>query len=252
MNTVIFHYHIFKNAGTSLDVAFKNNFSVVDNLWVTKEFPANPALNRSQVEMWLKDNLHARCFSSHTMIFPPPKVEGIKVLPVIYLRHPLDRIMSAYYFERQQEDKNFGSVLAKNTSLSGYIKTRLALQGDMQCRNFQAKKFATMYGQKKGNEMERAILAYDHLPFVGLVEQFSKSLARLESMCRMNGFPEFSLKIERENIRSSSENKLEDRLRRLKDELGEAFYADLTELNAADFKIYNKAVKDYERNIPNE
>ena len=252
MNTVIFHYHIFKNAGTSLDAAFKNNFATAENLWLTKEFPANPALNRSQVELWLKDNPHARCFSSHTMIFPPPQVEGIKVLPVVYLRHPLDRIMSAYYFERQQEDKNFGSVLAKNTSLSGYIKTRLALEGDAQCRNFQAKKFATMYGPKKGNEMERAILAYDHLPFVGLVEQYSESLMRLEDLCRRNGFPEFSLEIERVNVHAGSEKKIEDRLDRLKDELGEKFYAKLIELNAADFKIYNKAVKDYGRNVPNE
>jgi hypothetical protein len=50
MKTVFLHYHLFKNAGASLDAALKENFSDADNEWVTKEFPAQPTKNREQVK----------------------------------------------------------------------------------------------------------------------------------------------------------------------------------------------------------
>ena len=48
MKTVILHYHLFKNAGTSLDAAFKENFSEESGEWVTKEFPAQPSQNSAE------------------------------------------------------------------------------------------------------------------------------------------------------------------------------------------------------------
>jgi hypothetical protein len=75
MSTVILHYHLFKNAGTSLDVAFKDNFSEEQGEWVTREFPAQLNENREKVKQWIIDNPQARCFSSHTAILPPPSRE---------------------------------------------------------------------------------------------------------------------------------------------------------------------------------
>jgi hypothetical protein len=39
---VILHFHLFKNAGTSLDALLKENFPTQ---WLTKEFESNKALN---------------------------------------------------------------------------------------------------------------------------------------------------------------------------------------------------------------
>jgi hypothetical protein len=60
------------------------------------------------------------------------------VLPVIFVRHPIDRIMSAYSFESKQTSESFGAVLARNTTLGGNIETRLSMPNDTQCRNFQS------------------------------------------------------------------------------------------------------------------
>ena len=36
--TIILHYHLFKNAGTSIDAILKDNF---DEKWVTREFESS-------------------------------------------------------------------------------------------------------------------------------------------------------------------------------------------------------------------
>ncbi|MEP1869056.1 MAG: hypothetical protein ABJJ44_05975, partial [Paraglaciecola sp.] len=166
MTTAIFHYHLFKNAGTSLDASFKENFS--GDEWVTNEFPAQPAKNRDLARQWISENPQALCFSSHTAFLPPPNIEGRKLLPVIFVRHPIDRIASAYSFEKKQGGDGFGSVLARNTDIKGYCESRLALGYDRQCKNFHVDRFSDMFPPAFDSELERALKALDVLPFVGL------------------------------------------------------------------------------------
>ncbi len=176
----IFHFHLFKNAGTSLDASFKDNFEAGTE-WLTEEFPANPAKNRELVKRWVENNKSAKCFSSHTAQLPVPSVDYFKLLPVIFIRHPIDRIASAYSFERKQGGNGFGAVLARNTTLKGYIESRIALGHDRQCKNFHTERFAYMFGAEHGSELDRAKMAVEQLPFVGLVEKFNESLEKLES-----------------------------------------------------------------------
>ena len=72
MRSVILHYHLFKNAGTSLDESFKANFE--SNQWVTQEFSSEAHKNQKQLRSWIAESVNAKCFSSHTAQLPPPKV----------------------------------------------------------------------------------------------------------------------------------------------------------------------------------
>ncbi|MBE7213920.1 sulfotransferase family 2 domain-containing protein [Shewanella benthica] len=241
MKTVILHYHLFKNAGTSLDAAFKENFSEVDGEWVTKEFPAQPAVNREQVKQWIIDNPQAKCFSSHTAIFPVPIIDGIKIIPVIFMRNPIDRIASAYAFEKKQGGDGFGAVLARNTDLSGYVETRLALPNDRQCRNFHSQRFAQMFGEKQGDELNRSLLALESLPFVGIVEQFSASLEVLELLLNDNDFT-VSLKAVEKNVSRSTKKTIEQKLEEIESLLGRDIYQNLIESNADDYELYKTQI----------
>lgn len=223
MRKVILHYHLFKNAGTSLDAAFKENFSEEKGEWVTKEFPNQPAANREQVRQWILDNPQAKCFSSHTAIFPVPEFEDIEVFPVIFVRHPIDRIASAYSFEKKQGGNTFGPTLARNTSLTGYIETRLSLPHDRQCRDFHAHRLATMFDASQGNEAKRAKNALASLPFIGLVEKYADSLKVLEKMLRNEGFSEIKLNALERNVSRSSKNSISEKVAQLNEQLGEVF-----------------------------
>ncbi|WP_298637059.1 sulfotransferase family 2 domain-containing protein [uncultured Umboniibacter sp.] len=244
MRTIILHYHLFKNAGTSLDAAFKENFSELEGEWVTKEFPAQPARNRAELKQWIIDNPQAKCFSSHTAIFPVPEIEGVKIIPVIFLRHPIDRISSAYNFEKKQKVEGFGSTLARNTTFSGYVETRLSLPFDRQCRDFQAFRLATMFGEQHGDEASRAKMAIERLPFVGLVEKYSESLERLESLLRDEGFDDLTLKPMEANVSRNTAKSLDEKLKDITKELGGDLLERMLASNSADLELWEGVFDD--------
>lgn len=169
--TVILHYHLFKNAGTSVDQMLKSHFGPA---WVTAEFAMKGNDNTEEVARWIADTPEALAYSSHTMVGPLPAVEGVTVIPLVMLRNPLARIASAYRFERKQEADTWGANLAKAHDFEGYVTERLARAGDRQCRNFQVSRLATLC-PGAGSELDRALdgLARVHdLGAVGRIEHF--------------------------------------------------------------------------------
>ena len=245
MKNVILHYHLFKNAGTSLDAAFKENFSEEKGEWVTKEFSSQPSKNRADLKQWIIDNPQAKCFSSHTAIFPVPKIDGINIIPVIFFRHPIDRIASAYSFERKQGGDGFGPSLARNTTLAGYVETRLSLKTDRQCRNFHTYRLATMFGENYGDEEARAKKALTMLPFIGVVEQYSESLFRLENLLEARGFNGIKLQPLEKNVSRSQRKTISEKLNEINSLLGEALSVKLMQENSIDLSIW-KVLKKVE------
>lgn len=233
---VILHYHLFKNAGTSVDEVLKANFG---DAWVTREFErrGNPNVHRREVAEWVRSHPKALAFSSHTLELPPPAFERIQVLPVIFVRHPIDRICSAYAFERRQGGDGFGAVLARHTSLAGYIEVRLSMPRDRQCRDFHLSRFATMFPEDSGSEAERAARAVEALPFVGVVEQFDTSMARLQALIAAQ-HPSFQLHSAFANASHERHETLDQRLARLRAEMGEHCWSLLMQHNAGDLALH--------------
>lgn len=198
--TIILHYHLFKNAGTSLDRILQANFP---DRWVTREFPRNGGNNTALVADWIRDTPDAVAFSSHTMMGPLPEVDGVRIVSVIFLRDPVARILSAYRFERRQQADTLGARLAKDHDLQGYVRSRLAIPGDRQCRNFQTHRLAAFL-PGPDPELDRAKRALGLLSLVGTVEDFAGSLARLEDMLRAP-FPDFTAPSVHANVSETSD-----------------------------------------------
>lgn len=184
--TVILHYHLFKNAGTSLDRILRENF---EDGWVTTEFPGGSRDNSRKVAGWIDAHPEAVAFSTHTAMGPVPLIDGTRIVSVMLLRDPVARIRSAYRFERKQQADTWGAELAKQHDLEGYVQARLARQGDRQCRNFQTQRLASMV-PGDGPELARAELALKQLSVVGLVEEFDAVIQRLTRVLRP-AFPSF-------------------------------------------------------------
>lgn len=242
MRKVILHYHLFKNAGTSVDVLLEQGF---ENQWVTREFPvADHVANVNQVAMWVLTKPDAMVFSSHTALMPPPVLEGIEFFPVMFVRHPIDRIASVYSFERKQGGNTFGAVLARNTALAGYLETRLALPSDRQCRNFHASRLSQFLPVADGPERMRAMGAMERLPFLGLVERFDVSVARMVQWLRPH-FPSVREATVSANVSRDHSVSLEERLARIEHELGPQLYARLLQANQIDLAIHTALCERY-------
>lgn len=186
MRTVILHYHLFKNAGTSLDNQLKANFQ---DQWVTKEFPGQN--NTAQVRQWIESTPDALAYSSHTMMGPLPEVPGVRIISVMLLRDPIARIRSAYRFEHKQVSDGFGAVLARHTTFEGYVHVRLAMPWDRQCRSFQTWRLASL-APGEGSELDRAKQGLERLTLVGRVEQFDTMLTELKALLEP-AFPDIAL-----------------------------------------------------------
>ncbi|WP_090571111.1 sulfotransferase family 2 domain-containing protein [Nitrosomonas sp. Nm33] len=236
MRNIIFHYHFFKNAGTSVDALLKSNFP---EQWVTREFTGgNHAINVSQVEDWIRQEPNAIAFSSHTAALPPPELKGIKILPVLFVRHPIDRIASAYSFERKQGGDSFGAVLARNTTLQGYIEVRLSLKHDRQCRNFHVSRLSQMFKGEDSDEIALALRALEVLPFVGIVDKFDQSMEEMAKWLS-SYFLDFHATPMARNVTRDLSIPLNQRLDQIKTEIGEDCYTKLLEANAGDIAVYN-------------
>lgn len=203
--TVILHYHLFKNAGTSLDQVLKRNFG---DRWVTREFPMKTDDNSAQVAEWIRSEPDAVAFSTHTALGPIPRIEGVKIITVMLLRDPIARIRSAYRFERKQDADTWGAELAKQHDLEGYVRARLERPKDRQCRNFQTHRLATLV-PGDGPELDRALAGLRQLSVVGLVDQFDGTLTRLADLIRPD-FPDFTWTSVRANTTSSEQRPLTD------------------------------------------
>ena len=241
MRNVVFHYHLFKNAGTSVDSLLRSNFG--DGL-VSKEFaPLAHGAQLAAVSEWVASEPSASAFSSHTAPLPPPKQPGLTVFPIVFVRHPLDRIASAYEFERRQGIGGFGSTLARNTTFSGYVEVRLSVSWDRQCRNFQTSRLSQMHPASRGSERERAMRALDELPFVGVVEHYGRSIERMGAWLGTT-WPEFRVRNERHNTGRDSSATLEERLDAIRRDLGDAYEA-VCAANEDDLALFEKAASRY-------
>ena len=234
---VLVHYHLFKNAGTSVDAILRRNFG---NRWINTEFPPQGQANHQDaIRTLILDNPNLAAISSHTLMLPAPEIDGVEVFPILFVRHPLDRLKSAYEFERKQEAMTAGSKLAKERDFAGYIRARLAIKGDRSCRDFHAHRLAMAVPVAEGTERERALMALDRLPFVGLVEAFEASAMVLQERVRRM-FPEFRAFDVWENSTTARGKPLEARLEEIRQELGEECFALVMAANEADLAVYEK------------
>jgi len=234
---VLIHYHLFKNAGTSVDAILRRNFG---DRWINTEFPPRSQVDHQEaIRSFLRDNPHLAAMSSHTLMLPVPRIEGIEIFPILFVRHPLDRLKSAYEFERKQDAMTVGTQLAKGNDFAGYIRARLAIPGDRACRDFQVCRLAMAVPATEGSERDRALAAVERLPFVGLVEAFAASAELLQQLVQPM-FPEFRSFDVRANVTAARRDNLAERLDDIREELGETCFDMVMAANEADMALYER------------
>ena len=237
----IFHFHFYKNAGSSIDALLKLNFP---NQWEEKEFQRSSHPSEAVLK-WITDSPEIICFASHTAELGVLNSKEINLIPIVFMRHPIDRIASIYRYERVQTPKSWENDLARSSSMKGYIEERLKIQNDWQCRDYHCARLVELF--KNADDIEVSDLklvnkAVDRIPFIGLVERFQDSLNVLKAMLEQAGYSIFNFDETRENSNSAPEN-LDVRLAKIKEEVGQDFYEMLLEVNRDDLVLYETVAR---------
>ena len=259
---VIVHYHLFKNAGSSIDHILRENFG--DDRWRSEEFPRPTSTaavlggesNAPLVRDWLAEHPEVAVLSSHTAVMPLPELPSTRVFPIVMVRNPMIRLQSSYLFQRQRFEDGFHNkttCLAGENDLAGYLRGLLAMNRQPMARNFASVRLAAAVPGSPEQLRQRAFRALELLPFVGVVELFDESMRVLESWLAPH-FPQFRILPAWQNTSGQAGASQPRRLTAMREAIGDDLYRELAAANQVDIDLHQAAIEKIvkaARRLPN-
>lgn len=253
MRPLIIHYHLFKNAGSSVEAVLESNFGRRWTSYDTDD-PAGSVSASTVAEMAQADP-EMLAFSSHQLRPPLPVIEGARVIPLLFLRHPLDRMQSVYDFDRRRGPVTPAGVVAAEHSLSEYVDVMLDRNAH-HVRNFHVRSLTDLRDPitkrriaTDEEDFVRAVRFVESLPAVGIVERYEESWLGLAAIVRM-AHPTFFVRRAHSNADPDRPDSLEERLDRMRSRLGDDRFERLHEANRLDLDLYAVATERFELREP--
>ena len=248
MRTVICHYHIFKNSGTSFDSLLAKNYG---NKLLKFDGPFSDfIIYQDQLHDIILRNKEIFAFSSHQIQLPVPVSLNFIVLPTIFIRHPLLRIHSIYQFKRKINDNTLTSKNANSMSFDEWIQYSLSHPGEVgHISNAQTAHNGGVYGRKSLQEKKSRNIRYNlpqaknnisRVPLLARTEYFSEDVAAFSTILKNRYDINFNYaEIEAQNVTSQSiKLPMEERLRMISDSLRKETYEAIIQANDQDLELF--------------
>jgi hypothetical protein len=244
---VCLHFHIFKNAGTTIEWILKKNFSK-NAISVDKNDPQG-LLHFDDVIEIMEKKQQIKSISSHQFRFPIYENKNYEFIPIVFFRHPIDRVISIYHFQRKRTDAiRPGITKAKELDLSGYIEWNLKTKNLMAMKNFQVLYLSDKSVNSKvdENDYKNALQRMKYSPIIGVVDKFDVSLVIAEEYLRKK-FPKIDLSYRSQNVSFERKGTLEERLEESLDVIDKKILENLMEQNHFDLMLYEEAKNELNR-----
>jgi len=237
---VIIHRHFFKNAGTTFDTILERNFGscFCDH---RDDIPMRQ-IGPEYLVRYLRENPDIKALSSHHIWFNMPVSNDLKLISIMFLRHPIERMRSVYNFERKQASDTIGSKMAKLLSFKDYVLWYMKDETPATIRDFHIRHLAGIKSVKpmKYIHFLMAKRQIKNNPLIGVVELFDRSLQLFDEVLKDLGF-ELDMRCQAKNVSQPLENADYDkRAQEVLDELGNAA-EEVRQKNAFDLELYRLA-----------
>ncbi len=239
---IIVHYHLFKNAGSSVDQLLKHNFP---DGWIGFDGDgAGNIITASDLENQINSSVDKVAFSSHQIVPPLPRVDAT-VYPIVFLRDPIDRIKSAYLFEWK---KQLGLEQPKGTFVE-FVQEKFKWNRRSSVEEFQTIRLSntevdTFHTEKISDDemLGRACDFISSLNFVGIVDQFVKSNELLGAYLG-EAFSDFAVKEVKANVLQDITMAQATKRLKIREELGDELFEMIVERNVLDEALYQHGCK---------
>jgi len=250
MRTVICHYHIYKNSGTSFDSLLTQNYGD-RHICFDGPFPFF-TIDQEQLTRVIERKSHLIAFSSHQIQLPVPVSLDFLVLPVVFIRNPLLRVQSIYKFKRQTYDKTMTSENAQKMSFDEWVEHCFSdLQEITQVSNAQTRLLGSAYRQRplmrrKSQQMEydiyQAIRNIESVQLLARTEYFNEDVGHFSEILKQYSVDFEFKKTNPQNTTSNNHHKsISERLDQVKNSLSEVNYQKLLNANAQDMYLFDCA-----------
>lgn len=243
---VLLHCHIFKNAGTTIEWILKKNFrknavsiSDIDN--------PGKIISNEIILNYLSKNPDIKAISSHQIRFPPPSLDKTKFIPLLFVRHPIDRVFSVYEFKRKMKDDSLGTLHAKKLSLKEFVSWSLS-KNYMVVENYQVHFLSSTVNNSTNFNLVTAKNNVTKCPIIGVVDKMDNSLVLAEEILRTN-FPSIDLSYVKQNV--TREGNLEEKIKHETKKIGIDLIKKLESSNKKDLDLYYHSVMELEKRIKN-
>lgn len=246
---VVLHYHIFKNAGTSVDAMLTDCFG--DGLMPVDGPVPEFFINQTEVNVMLRNRAQVKALSSHQIRLPVPQDRRIGYLPIIFIRRPELRIQSMWRFQRSRSDSHPATSLAKQLAFPEWVKFHLEKRRNAPVLNQQTLLFSFRYDERTPvnhpDILARAIDNTQALPFVGIVEQFEASM-RIYQRLYQPLVPELVFdQLPQLNRSTDDDLTVVEKTARLEEELGSGLFSELSERMGVDLELYERCADAFNR-----
>ncbi len=246
---VFLHYHIFKNAGTTIDSILERNFGA--RLAYLHGDKYNAALTNTDLLEFLQQNPEVMAVSSHHLRPPKPENETFVFFDIVFLRHPLDRLRSIYDFYRRGESSDDPLAAdARSAGLKQFVERLLIfhpyLVNDAQV-NFLANGGRYTHPPTPA-DLEGAAAVITQAAVPGVTERVELSL-RAARYYLYPAFGQLDMRCGQENVSPGRLQTLEVRLKQMRQTCGRRLYDKLLEMNALDLKLLERADLEIDRRL---
>jgi hypothetical protein len=246
MRFVIVHYHILKNAGSTiedmLDQSFGERFARFDRA------ERDAVIFAPELLAFVEEHPNLQAVSSHQIRYPMPERPGILFYDICFLRDPIDRVRSMYDYYRQSPDPGDPvSDLANGSDLGGFV-AGMVRNNPLQIRDVQVNLLACAGDSDEPGaaDLEVATERMMNASFPGVVDMFDESVAAGEYFLRQV-FSDLNCSLPPVNVSGGLGGTVESRSARLREVCDPAVFAELLRLNRLDFQLVERTRAEVRR-----
>lgn len=241
--TIITHVHIFKNAGTSFDWILEKNFgkNFLDH---RKPLEMKQGGVKYLYDIY-KEDQSLIALSSHHIPFDPKDLEKINddfnVLPIYFMRDPIDRSLSVYKFEKKQKNvQNEGPKMAKELNFLEYVQWSITDRKARTLRNMNTMFASGIRNVDSQQEIEQAKNNLNNTMFLGVVDRFDESMVIFEEEFKKY-FSDIDLSYIPQNVNQKEKKSLNEKKDNIEKLLGKAVFEKFKNKNQNDIELYEYA-----------
>jgi hypothetical protein len=248
---VIIHYHIFKNAGTTVTFVLERNFGSAFASFESKHF--NAVLTNEALISFLERHPKIKAVSSHGLWPPKPKHDRFVFHDILFLRHPLARLSSLYDFYRRNEVTDDPlTTEAKKRNTAEFMRLLIS-DYPQYVRNVQVHYLSARSRKNTQSDLQCAVSVACEATVLGVAELFDLG-AVLAEHSLTPVFQRFHFGYVAQNVSSIGPRELSVHLAQFRDACGNDVYEQLLQSNSLDLELLEFARQEVCRRfelIPN-
>lgn len=246
MRFVILHYHILKNAGTTIENILDRNFG--ERFARLDTTDRDGRVEQGEIVDYLKRYPNIEAISSHQIHYPVPQARGFLFFDWCFLRDPIDRLRSTYdYFRQHPAEGDPLSEAANRMEFGPYIRClleRFPEQVDSPQTNLLANGAADR--ETTPADLAPALERMRETVFLGVVDLFEQSVAAGKHRMRAV-FPWLDFAQAPANVSRGLGGSVAARRKQFRDSVGREVYREVVRLNTLDFRLLREARAEVRR-----